>query len=150
MAKRKTQLTEREKRAAEVFAKTGSRKAAQEAGGYSASAGFHLALQRPRVQAEIQRIANETLTQDILPLALATHRWLLQDPTVPAGAKVQAVKLAYDRALGVSDGTGKAPEAMTPDELADAIEKLRARLADKAKVIDAEVVDPAPPGDVFG
>lgn len=128
--------------------------AARKAGFSPSSGAAYKALQKPEVHAEIARVQNARLFEEILPLAVAAHIKLLSDPATPAGARVQAVKLAYDRTLG-SDGAGttKEPHEMTPEELQRALDDARIRAAalesvkaDRANpVIDAEPVKP----DIF-
>lgn len=137
-------LTNQERGFAKIFAETANP-------GYSAAkAGYahplpraHDALQRPAVQAEIVRIQTERLFNTILPLAVAMHEKLLADPKTPAGARVQAVKLAYDRTLGLTEGLGeKEPHEMTGDELQQAVTRLRNEAARRAKpVIEADDSD---------
>lgn len=100
-------------------------------------------MEKPLVQAEVARLTQEQLFNDILPLAISAHKQLLQDPNTPAGARVQAVKLAYDRTLGLSaDLAGKEPHEMTGEELARAIGQLESVAAAKAKPVDqAPIVD---------
>ena len=118
--------------------------------GYSNHVGGVLAIQAPHVQAEIARIQTERLFNEVLPLAVQTHIDLLTNPATPAGARVQAVKLAYDRTLG-GDATGsdKQPHEMTAEELARAIDdaKLRAAALESVK---ADRAKPVIEGDLFG
>lgn len=101
------------------------------------------------VAAQLSRISNE-----LLPLAVDVHKALLTDPRTPAAARVQAVKLAYDRAFGVDGGNGKAPHEMTGEELAAEIDKLKRAAADRARPViehepkTQESAQPAP--DIFG
>lgn len=85
------------------------------------------ALARPAVRAEIVKQSEEILFNELLPLAIETHRWLLTAESVPAGARVQATKLAYDRTLGDGQGADpdKDPAEMTIAELRESIAKLR-------------------------
>lgn len=107
-------------------------------------------LHRPAVQHEIRRIQLERLFQEGLPLAVNVHLAILADERTPAGARVQAVKLMYDRTLGDPDQVqAKQAHEMTPEELAKAIgeAKLRAAAlehvaADRAK----PVIEHAEPG----
>ena len=110
------------------------------------------ALQAPHVQAEIARIQTERLFNEVLPLAVQVHIDLLTNPATPAGARVQAVKLAYDRTLGGDAATSdKQPHEMTADELARAIDdaKLRAAALESVKADRARpVINDA--ADLFG
>lgn len=140
-------LTPAETRVAQAYAGTLDQGFAAKKAGIS-QPGASKALQRPAVQAEIVRIQTEALFSEILPLAVAVHRRLLTDPKVPAGAQVQAVKLAYDRTLGM-EGADKAkePHEMTPDELARAINALERVAADRARnVTPAQGLEPAESG----
>lgn len=151
-------LTMAEQLVAKAYAETGSRSYAQHAAGVQQPA-VSKALQRPDVQAEIARIQTERLFNDVLPLAVQVHIDLLMSSATPAGAKVQAVKLAYDRTLGV-EGADKAkqPHEMTPEELAKelAAAKLKAAAiesvqADRARpVLEHEPADQAEEADIFG
>lgn len=98
------------------------------------------------MQAEIARQTQKMLFEDILPLAISAHRRILTDPRAPAGAVVQAVKLAYDRTLGAEDaGQSKEPSEMTGEELAQSIATLERIAAARAKPVNDE-----PEPDVFG
>jgi phage terminase small subunit len=137
-------LTRMEKKFAATYADTGN-------GVYSAAKAGYVqpetrgaeALQRPGMKEEIRRIQVERLFQEVLPLAVKVHLAILADDKTPAGARVQAVKLAYDRTLGdASTAESKQAHEMSPDELAKAIAdaKLRAAAlehvaADRAKPI---------------
>ena len=113
--------------------------------------GASLALQRPSVQAEILRVQQERLTNDLLPLAVRCVEEILTNAKAPAGARIQAAKLVFDRTLGVQGALGdKEPHEMSGSELADAIAKLEAMAAARARPIDAEVIDDTPGGDIFG
>ena len=139
-------ITPGERAFAAAYAETGSQGYAGKKAGYVSAAGASLALQRPAVQAEIARIQTERLFNEVLPLAVRVHIDLLQNPATPAGARVQAVKLAYDRTLGTdASASDKQPHEMTADEIAKALAEARLRAAtlesvkaDRAKpVIDA-------------
>lgn len=123
---------------------------AARASGYANHTPGSKALQTPHVQAEIARIQTERLFNEVLPLAVQVHIDLLTNPATPAGARVQAVKLAYDRTLG-GDATSatKEPHEMTADELARAIDdaKLRAAALESVK---ADRARPIIEGDLFG
>lgn len=93
-------------------------------------------LARPKVQAEIARLQMARLFDEVLPIAVEQHKALLLNPLTPAGAKVQAIKLAYDRTLGRDDAAGgKDPSEMNGDELAEAIERLYRERSARAKPI---------------
>lgn len=138
-------LTPQEKVVSAIMASTGSPGAVMGKTGMSQSM-VSQTLARPAVQAEIARQTNELLFRDILPLAISAHKRVLTDPRAPAGAVVQAVKLAYDRTLG-SDEAGKQldPAEMSPEQLVEAIAKAERSMAEleriaagRAKVIEPE------------
>lgn len=131
-------MTANERKVAEAFAATGDAKYAAFAAGMSpVSGGAQRALQRPAVAAEVTRIQTEKLFSELLPLAVKVHAEILADPKAPAGARVQAVKLAYDRTLGAQDGAqAKEPHEMTAEEIAEAIGKLEAIAMSRAKTVD--------------
>lgn len=143
-------MTYAEKRIAEVMAETGSRKLASiEAGVSPTSGAVAKALARPAVQEEIRRQQVEKLFKDALPAAVTCLIGIMTDDKAPAGARVQASKVVLDRTLGAAeDGTRKEPHEMTAEEIADAIGKLEAMAAERAKpVISAQ---PVPnDGDMF-
>jgi phage terminase small subunit len=93
-------------------------------------------LAKPAVQAEIVRIQVARLYNETLPLAIEEHISLLRNSLTPAGAKVQAIKLAYDQTLGREGAAGgKDPSEMNGEELALEIEKLKRAAADRAKPV---------------
>lgn len=103
-------------------------------------------LANPTIADDIRKRALHDLVNTILPLAIKTHEFLLTDKNVPAGAKAQAIKIAYDRTLDVNDeGRTKEPHEMTADEIERRIQKLRQEAANRAK----PVLDNAAPTSVF-
>ncbi|MFY7925580.1 MAG: hypothetical protein ACOVN5_07205 [Aquidulcibacter sp.] len=129
---------------------TGDAKYAAFAAGMSpVSGGAQRALQRPAVQAEVLRVHTELLWSELLPLAYQAHVELLKDPRTPAGARVQAVKLAYDRTLGVQDeNQAKEPHEMTAEEIAAAIKNLEDVASARAKPVDS-AQDVRKPANIF-
>lgn len=109
--------------------------------------GYRMA-NRPAVKAAILREAEEALFVELLPLALTAHKQLLTDKAVPAGARVQAVKLTYDRTLGdgSEDQAEREPSEMTAAELQRSIAHLTAEL--EGRPIRAKDITPAPPAIV--
>jgi hypothetical protein len=87
------------------------------------------------------------LFNELLPLAVEAHRKLLTDNAVPAGARAQAVKLAYDRTIGASEGSAdqKDPSEMTLDEIIQRTEALQRERADRA----VDVTPATPESSVF-
>lgn len=128
-------LTAVERGVAQHMALTGSPEAVAAKLGVTA-AGVRQAAARPAVQAEIARHTEKLLFEDILPLAVSAHRRILTDPRAPAGAVVQAVKLAYDRTLG-GEGAERSKDAseMSPEELAQSIATLERIAASRAKPV---------------
>ena len=140
MPKRNGGLTPRERAFAAAYAATGSVTEAGRRAGYAHQPAASKAIARPAVAAEAQRIALDRISNEILPLAVETHIWLLSSDKVGAGAKVQAVKLAYDRALGPADaqsGVGKELADMTPEEIDQELRRARAERAAAAKLVEA-------------
>lgn len=112
-------------------------------------AGYAIAA-RPAIAAEVVKLQTQRLVDEILPLAVDQHKALLASASTPAGAKAQLIKLAYDRTMGSQDAKGrKELHEMTVDELADELEQLKRRQADMAKVVDVQVLEDPPAGDVF-
>lgn len=141
-------LTPKERRVAVAMAQTGDQRVAARAAGLFDASGVSKALQRPAVQEEIRRVQVELLFSQVLPLAVSQHLALLEDPKTPAGAKVQAIKLAYDRTLGTQEGaSSKAPHEMTPNEITSALAESRLRLAalESAKADQARPILEAEP-----
>lgn len=130
-------LTPRERGFSAVMAATGDGAyAAAKIGARSPHARAHEMLARPAVQAEIVRLQTERLFNEILPLAVQEHKALLTNALTPAGAKVQAIKLAYDQTFGRdAAAAGKDPSEMNGDELASAIDRLYQERANRAKPV---------------
>jgi phage terminase small subunit len=120
------------------------------AAGYANHTPGSKALQTPHVQAEIARIQTERLFNEVLPLAIQVHIDVLTNPATPAGARVQAVKLAYDRTLGGdAASTDKQPHEMSAEELAKAIAEAKLRAA-ALENVKADRAKPVIEGDLFG
>ena len=124
---------------------------------YADPSGASRTLARPAVAAEIARLQQERLFNEVLPLAVDVHIAVLTSPHTPAGAKVQAVKLAYDRTLGAQEGPDRKPmDQMTAGELAAEIARLKQReaklediKAGRATVVDVEPLEDGPGDDVL-
>lgn len=135
MPRKNGHLTRQETVVAAVYAETGSQGFAAHKAGIS-QPGASLALQRPAVQAEIARLQTEKLFNVALPAAVACVIEVLTNAKAPAGARVQAAKLTFDRTLGVIDGAqGKEAHEMSGSELADAIARLEDIAAARAKPV---------------
>jgi phage terminase small subunit len=145
----KGRFTAQERTFSEAYAATGDRGySARVAGLAQPNTAASKMLAKPAIQAEIARIQTERLFAEVLPLAVEQHLMLIKSDKTPAGAKVQAIKLAYDRTLG-GDGAkiGKEPHEMTGEELAQAIASLESIAAARAKPVQ-EVQEHQSP-DIF-
>jgi phage terminase small subunit len=113
---------------------------AARAAGYKSPRSITQLEQRPLVIAEIARLQQDRLFNEVLPLAVQVHLDLLLNPHVPPGAKVAAVKLAYDRTMGTlgPDGREKPPHEMTAEELIARIEALKDIKVSRAKPVEIE------------
>lgn len=142
--------TPQERRFIGAYVATGDATAAARAAGYAQPhSAAHNALERPAIRAEIVKLQTERLFNEVLPLAVDVHIALLTGKDVPAGAKAQAVKLAYDRTVGLQDpDKRREPHEMTAEELAEEIQALKRVASDKAAlVLDGQarrVPDPDP------
>lgn len=104
---------------------------------------------RPAVRKAVADRVQELLFSELLPLAFEAHKRLLTDAAVPAGARVQAVKLTYDRTLGTGEGgADKDPSEMTIDEIAERIERLQSEREGRARDV-TPVPAEAPDSGVF-
>jgi hypothetical protein len=125
-------LTPQESTFVKAMARTNDQTYSATKAGYGAPAkrGSEL-MGKAAIRAAVIREAEEALNNEILPLALAKHKFLLTAAGVPAGAQLGAVKLAYDRTLGdQADATdAKEPSEMSYDELQASIAALRAEQA---------------------
>jgi len=150
MPQKQARLTPKQSMFARRLAQGQSLSDASKLAGYSNHVGGVHASQAPHVQAEIARIQTERLFNEVLPLAIQVHIDVLTNPATPAGARVAAVKLAYDRTLG-GDATGndKQPHEMSAEELARAIDDARLRAA-ALESVKADRAKPVIEGDLFG
>lgn len=136
-------MTAQERVFISALARSGDQVYAAEKAGYAQPARDAARnLARPAVKAEVLRQADLILRDELLPLALETHKRLLTEKATPAGAALGAVKLAYDRTLGVDEGKAdKEPSEMSYDELTASIEALRREQesrADQARDVTPE------------
>lgn len=109
------------------MANTGDTVYAATKAGYSSpgTQGAQL-IARPAIKAEVLRKAEQILRDELLPLALATHKRLLTDAAVPAGTQLGAVKLTYDQTLASDENKAdKEPSEMSYDELQRSIDQLK-------------------------
>ena len=151
-------LLPRERKFAEVYAATGHGSFAATQAGYPSPGPRATELvKRPIVQAAIRAEQERRLTDEALPLAVDWLVKCVSDETYKPADRNTAARIIIQNTISRADaGRDKAPEDMTPDELAARITILRARqaqLADGAKVIDGDAhdLDQDPPeSDVFG
>lgn len=138
-------LTPAERKFIEPMARTGDATyAATKAGVKVPDVNGAKMFARPAIKAAVVARAEEILRDEILPLALATHKRLLTDKATPAGAALGAAKLAYDRTLGVEDAkASKEPSEMSYDELQASIEELRRA----QEAIGDQAIDVTPPSE---
>lgn len=126
--------TPQERRFIELFAATGDRQYAGAGAGYAnPTQAASKVLARPSNVAAVQKIVLDRLFNELLPIAVDAHKRLLTSATTPAGAMVQAIKLLYDRTLGVDEaGQTKDLGEASADELEQLRVALVAKLADMA------------------
>lgn len=147
-------LTGRERLFVRHMAQTSDQTYAATKAGYSQATqrGSEL-MAKPAIKAAVLAEAERILRDELLPLALATHKRLLTDAAVPAGAQLGATKLAYDRTLGVDEvKADKEPSEMTYDELQASIDQLRQaqdQLAGQALDVTPEPLEQAADSSVF-
>lgn len=143
------ELTPQERQVAKAYADTGDKRYAGSQAGYKHITTTHNVLARPQVQAEIVRLQTEKLVTEGLSAAVTAHLELLS-PGTPASARVQAVKLMYDRVLGdKGQQSEKDPAQMTRAEMLEEYARLTREAADQAKLVEAEVVEADPPAEGF-
>lgn len=102
---------------------------------------------RPAVQAEITRLQAERLACEALPAAVDCVLEILTNKKAPAGARVSAAKLVFDRTMGAqAENLDKQAHELTPEELdakinqaTQQLERLRVEASQRARpVIEAE------------
>lgn len=135
MPDKKGRLTPQERKFIEGMVKTGDKVYSATVAGYkSPQIVGHLVAAKPAIKAEIMAAQTAILVEEGLPLAVRVHVELLQDVKTPANAKVQAVKLMYDRTLGTDNQADRRePHEMSSDELAREIDRLKREVSDRAK-----------------
>jgi phage terminase small subunit len=137
---------------AAAYADTGDKAFATAQSGYSGPARSVAAkvLARPMVQAEVLRIQQERLENELLPLAINCLRSIIISDKAPAGARVQAAKVVMDRTLGKDQANdGKEPHEWTAGRLAEEIDRLEQIAAARAKPVEATQLEQPKP-DLFG
>ena len=147
MAKKGEGITPQQRAFVTAYVANPDVKAAQRVAGYTEeSGGGYKALRKPAIAAEVARLQLERISNTVLPLAVDVHIELLTNKNTPAGARVQAVKLAYDRAFG--DGASdkmKEPHEMSAEEIAKALMALQREASERARpVIEGESTQVAP------
>jgi phage terminase small subunit len=130
-------LTAQEEAFVAALASSGDPVYAFKAAGYKGRRNLAAVLKRPAVQAAVIAAQQARLVNEALPAAVSCILEIIRNPKAPAAARVQAAKLTFDRVLPQhSDGSGKEPHEMTPEELAAAIDKLESIAAGKARTIE--------------
>ncbi len=123
------------------MAETGNRRYAERQANYKANGAAALVMARPAIQAAIRDREMAVLHNELLPLANLAVRRALTEDSVPWGAKMKAVDIVHKRVFGESEGSaGKSPSEMSPDELGQALDKLKRELSDRSTI----VIDAAP------
>lgn len=154
MQGRPNKPNKREARFIEAYVETGSREyAGTVAGWHDPARAATRALERPVVAEQVAKRERERITNDLLPLAVDRVERILRDDKESTRTVLAAAKLVFDRALGADAGqVQKQPHEMTADELAEQLDRLRARQHDIAE--SARDVTPTPeepdPGAIFG
>jgi phage terminase small subunit len=145
MPKKGGKFTPQERTFVKHMAETGDKTySATKAGYKTPEVVGHIVAAKPAIRAEIVHAQQEKLFNELLPLAVRVHAEILSDIKTPAGARVQAVKLVYDRTLGLDEALkGKEPHEMTPEELAKAIDALERVAAERARQV-VPIVDVEP------
>lgn len=132
------------------YAATGDHIGAAQLAGYPHPIqAAHRNLNTPSIMAEVLREQQRILVCDVVPAAVACLASIIRDPHAPTGARVNAAKVVMDRAYAISDGMGKEPHEMSADELGEAIAKLEAAAAAKAREVQGEVIEQASDPDPF-
>lgn len=142
-------LTVQQRAFTAAYARSGDPAYAATKAGYAHPDTYgHDLLKKPVVQASVREAQARRMVNDLLPLAVDLLEHVIKDKTAKTADRLRAGKIVTDYGFGAHAARDKAPEDMTPDELADRIAALRARqaaLAEGAKIIDIE-----PESDVFG
>lgn len=127
-------MTARELKFRDEMARVNDSTVAAKRAGYAhpESAGANIML-RPAMEAAVKERERNILITELLPLAGKALRDALTIDGVPWGAKMKAVDIVHKQAFGEQEGgSGKAPSEMTPDELGQALDKLKRELSERA------------------
>ena len=139
MPRQNGELTVQEQSFVDAIATTGDVAYALKAAGYKGARNASQVLKRDAIQRAIVQTQQMRLVNEALPAAVACILEIIRNPKAPAAARVQAAKLTFDRVLPAhADGSTKEPHEMTPEELAQAIDKLESIAAGKARQIEPQ------------
>lgn len=143
-------LTVRDKRFVEIMVSTGDRVYAERQTDTPARGGYQI-LARPEVQNAIRQQQAARLYGDVLPAASDAHLEILRDKKAPAGARVSAIKLAYEYTLSDRQGGGvKDLHELTHGELQAAVDAIDKQIAAiKSKRVD-DAIDVTPIDETGG
>lgn len=131
-------MTPQERVFAEKYAVTGDKTYSAAVAGYAhpRQRGVNV-FAKPEIQAEIRKEQVMRLFKEALPAAVNCLVSIITDSKAPAGARVQASKVVFDRTLGTQEGQeGKEPHEMTSEEIAKAIAQLEQVAFERAKPIE--------------
>ena len=143
-------FTVQEGRFIDAMARHGDPAAAAKLAAYKSTASASQLMDRPAVQAAIRERELAVINNELLPLANGVLKTALTSDSVPWGAKIKAVDIVHKRAFADQEGgSGKAPSEMTPQELGEALDKLKRELSERATPI-IEMQEDIPKQDVFG
>lgn len=141
MKRRKRVLTPGRARLVKAYSKTNSVKAAALEAGMAVTSAYD-ALRTPDVQAAVMREQMYKLKVEGVPVAVSALIDIASDPTKRESARVMASKAIIQLAQGAPGVDGKSIDQMTVDEMTAQLEDLRARRAELATVVDAEILEP--------
>lgn len=149
MATLTTNLTEREDDFVELLCEGLSPGDAASGAGYPARSYIDL-LQSPRVSRRVEWRMRSVIRNELAPKAIRLLGRILDDEAASPKVRIQAARFLLERAgyvaprppIGETDE--KSISAMTPQELADLVEKLEAERASRAKDVSAPKAQEAP------
>ena len=142
-------MTPKERIFAKAYAETGNTAIAGKKAGYESISGPFVAMQRPAVLDEIAKHQDELIRSDLLPKAVNALNVMLTDERTPWNVRFQAAKFTIEYSQAKDGGMTKEPHEMTADELAQAIETLKATTA-AYEIAKADRAKPVIEGDLFG